>query len=76
MPPFEAQNWERDATNDSVSLEGASPFCALAQHSLAGLDQKDEGKLKVPNGCPSHSRLWRWNPASYPIIVYIYVYIY
>ena len=34
-------------TNDPCFV-GASPFCALAQRTLAGLDHKDDQRLEVP----------------------------
>ena len=49
-PYLKAQAWERDPMNHSVSLEGTSPFCALAQRSLAGLDHEDNLKLEVLDG--------------------------
>lgn len=49
-PYLKAQDWERDAMNHSVSSEGASPFCALAQRTLAGLDYKDDQRLEVLDG--------------------------
>eukprot|EP00913_Durusdinium_trenchii_P009101 g8556.t1 len=48
-PYLKAQSWERNE-NHSVSSEGSSPFCALAQRVLSGLQAEDEAKLEVLDG--------------------------
>jgi hypothetical protein len=37
---------------DPHRFSGASPFCALAQRTLAGLDHKDDQRLEVPRVPP------------------------
>jgi len=49
-PYLKAQDMERDASSTSISPEGASSFCAEAQHIIAGLSEDDDAKLSVKDG--------------------------
>jgi len=49
-PYLKAQDYERKVSDEGVSDEGASPFCAEAQHIVAGLSKKDDQRLSVEDG--------------------------
>jgi len=49
-PYLKAQDWERNRTDVADSAEGASPFCARAQHIIAGLSKEDDVLLRVRDG--------------------------
>jgi len=49
-PYCKAQDMERDVSSTSISAEGASSFCAKAQHIIAGLSWEDDRKLHVTDG--------------------------
>jgi len=49
-PYLKAQDMERDASQVATSDEGASPFCAQAQHLIAGLAPEDDARLSVEDG--------------------------
>merc|ERR1719215_1366708 len=49
-PYLKAQEWERNRTDVVDSAEGASPFCARAQHIVAGLLKEDDVRLHVRDG--------------------------
>jgi hypothetical protein len=49
-PYLKAQDLEHNRTDVADSTEGASPFCAGAQHIVAGLSKEDDVRLRVRDG--------------------------
>mmetsp|Transcript_15990 Transcript_15990/g.36273 ORF Transcript_15990/g.36273 Transcript_15990/m.36273 type:complete len:375 (-) Transcript_15990:30-1154(-) len=49
-PYLKAQDMERTASDTTTSPEGASPFCAKAQHIVAGLSPEDDKRINVLDG--------------------------
>jgi len=49
-PYLKAQDMEKDASQVATSEEGASSFCAQAQHLIAGLAPADDARLTVEDG--------------------------
>ncbi|CAE8601350.1 unnamed protein product [Polarella glacialis] len=49
-PYLKAQDLERMPSDTKISAEGASPFCAHAQHMVAGMSDSDDARIEVQDG--------------------------
>ncbi|CAE8721074.1 unnamed protein product, partial [Polarella glacialis] len=47
---LKAQDLERMPSDTKISAEGASPFCAHAQHMVAGMSDSDDARIEVQDG--------------------------
>ncbi|CAE8623446.1 unnamed protein product [Polarella glacialis] len=55
-PYLQAQSMEHSAADTMTSDEGSSPFCAEAQHLIAGLSDADDARIEVHDGFHADSK--------------------